>query len=477
MSLDKGSLRKLYEILSTLKYNSERREPLEEILKKFLVEVDPQMDILHESRNLFDRKKELILHSGRMDIHTEFLKAEWFKQECLLLSNIPHHFIPEYVMQKFLAFSEEFERIYTFNVNSLWVFAFKILEYIQFKKATLGSSDEIYKFESKEEYADLGFVKIPSKRYIEQWKNIITLDKDETKRVLSGALSTYEIDKVLEIVSLDFECLPKDPREIRFQSKPILQTNGNLVILTPWYLSRALPSIYENLFKKSSRYLRSKGKPFERMVQNLFKQTPFKALAFNLRYGKNSQFETDAVVRFKKSLWFIEASSHILSLKSLSGNLLSIKTDLKKTIGKCIVQGKRAIEHLNVPFFPRDSVIKGVIIVLDGVYPNLNLNTFLKFFNEKDIPIYIINWFDLVTLVQQPETDLFEDFLLWRTQKPMPVICLDEKDYWGFYFDRYRVLRDIRRAFNSMQKRDIKLFYISYRFNRKDYLQELVKAD
>jgi len=57
-----------------------------------------------------------------------------------------------------------------------------------------------------------------------------------------------------------------------------------------------------------------------------------------------------------------------------------------------------------------------------GVYPNLDLNPFLDYFDEKDVPIYIINWFDLRTLLDQPEIDRAEEFLLWRTKKPMPII-------------------------------------------------------
>lgn len=465
---------KLYEILASIQYNSERRKILEDVLRNYLVERNSNIDIAAEARK--SSTKEL----GIKD-KNEPLKSRLFGQECLLLSNIPHQYIPEYIIQKFSRCSIEFEKIYGFNIDTLWIFAFKLLEYIEFKKNMIHFIDESYIFKSKNEYADVGFMAIPSKTYIEKWRNIITVSLSEIERLFSGVLSIKEIELILQLLSIDIGNLHQDAEHIRFPSTPLFKINDDTVILlTPWYLTRALPSIYESLFKKCKCYLNSKGKTFEKLAQHSLKTLPFKTLTFNAYYGNG--FETDAIIAFKKSFWTVEVSSHPPSLKSLKGDIISINKDLKKTIKKCILQGKRCLEHtddLHLTYFSKNAKTKGILIIVDGTYPQLNMsnmNMVVSFFEEK-IPVYIINWFDLRTLLDQPEIEKFEDFLAWRTQQPMPVVCFDEKDYWGFYFDRYEKETKVKQAFETMKENHNILFYISYRFNNKDYLEKIVDGD
>jgi len=111
--------------------------------------------------------------------------------------------------------------------------------------------------------------------------------------------------------------------------------------------------------------------------------------------------------------------------------------------------------------------------VVDGVYPNLNIEPYSKQSKNNDAPFYVINYFDLRTLIEQPEASKLEEFLLWRTQRPMPILCFDEKDYWNYYFDRYCKLEDIRETFRALQQKEKVLMYNGYRFNRKDYLARM----
>lgn len=100
---------------------------------------------------------------------------------------------------------------------------------------------------------------------------------------------------------------------------------------------------------------------------------------------------------------------------------------------------KRRLQYLKeepLSHFARKGKVAGVLVLVDGVYPQLNMNTALEPFGEKT-PVYVINWFDLRCLLDQPEMNKFEEFLLWRVQQPMPVICFDEKDCWAYYFDNY----------------------------------------
>jgi len=471
-------IKKLYEILSALNYNSERGEFLEDVLLKFLVEKNPQLDIVSEVRALGDKKMASIkksndaIQKGEYS-KSEYLKTEWFTQETMLLSNLSQRFVPDYVLRKFTSYADEFKKRYTFDFNLLWLFAFKFSEYIEFKKMSTGFNDEIYMFKDKQEYADLGFVEVPHSIYTEQWKNVITVNKKELQRIFFGVLSSGDLEKVLEILSIGFDNLPNDPKKVHFSLTPFLQTEDDIILMTPSYLCRSLPLIYELLFKKCKSYLNSKGNTFEKIVQSAFKNTPTQMLCFNVKYGEKNEFEADAVIAFKQSLWIIEASSHLPSMESLKGDLFHVRCDLNKTVKKCLIQGTRAVTKLNTMSLPvpyKDLNCKGIIIVVDGVYPNLNIEPLIEFSLSGNIPTYVINYFDLMTLLDQPECENFEDFLLWRTQKPMPVICFDEKDYWNYYFDRYKVLRDQRDAFKILQEKQSNLYYIGYRFNRKDYL-------
>ncbi|MEM3368496.1 MAG: hypothetical protein QW193_01195 [Nitrososphaerales archaeon] len=473
--VDETFYTKLYEILATRQYNSERTELLEDVLRYFLIKKDLALDIPTKTREIFDEKRNSLKATQNVQNKEKFLKSEWFKQGCLLLSNIPHRYVPEYITEKFTPFATKFKDKFDLNMDSLWLFSFKTMEYVQFKKYMTGFKDGVYKFKSKDEYADLGFVAIPSDSYVEKWKNIVTLSISELERVLSGFMSTYETRKILALLSMNLENLDKDSEFIKFPLKPILKINEDtLILLTPEYTIRALPLNYERIFKEIKEYRESKGISFEALAQNTLKKLPFRSLTFNVKYGNG--YEVDAIVEFQKSIWFVEVTSHPPSDKSLEGNLNSIEKDLKNSIIKCINQGKRCFDYNNelpLLYFFKKAKTKGILVVVDGVYPQLNLNTFISFFEEK-LPVYIINWFDLRTLIDEPELQQFEDFLLWRTQQPMPVISFDEKDYWAFYFDRYVQNEKVRTAFEIMQKKQIRNFYISYRFNNKEYLENLV---
>jgi hypothetical protein len=59
----------------------------------------------------------------------------------------------------------------------------------------------------------------------------------------------------------------------------------------------------------------------------------------------------------------------------------------------------------------------------------------------------------------------------------MPVVSFDEKDYWAFYFDHYEQDNEMKKSFETMKEKYLRCFYISYRFNKKDYLEKLAVGD
>jgi len=451
-----------------MRYNSERIELLEKILVDFLNNPCTDLDITKEVRRIYNEERRR-LSATRKEAFKE-IKKELFRHKCVLLHNIPQEFVLEYILHKFSPFSAYFEDVYGINFHSLYTFAFKLKDYLEYKKCSLGFLDEVYKFKSKKEYADLGFVSIPSRDYIKNWSNIITFSVKEMKRLLPE-ICEKDVEGTIDILSRTV-----GEGNVDIHLKPLLRLDRDtFILLNPNYIIRGLPSIYEFLFKKVRKYVENKGKTFEKLVQLTIKNLPFKLLAYNVEYGKD--YETDAFIKFNKSAWFVEVTSHPPSSRALEGDSKSIKRDLEKSVKRCIRQGERGLENSYrdpLKTLSANTDVKGVIVVLDGTYPQLNMNVLFSFYDEKPFPIYVINWFDLRTLVDQPEVNRFEDFLLWRTGvKPMPILCFDEKDYWAFYFDNYITNRSIRRSFKYLLDKRITVLYISQRFNRKEYLEHI----
>jgi Holliday junction resolvase-like predicted endonuclease len=210
------------------------------------------------------------------------------------------------------------------------------------------------------------------------------------------------------------------------------------------------------------------------MVQSALKALPFELLAYNVSYGDG---ETDAILKFEKSVWFVESTSHFVHAKSLRGDQKSMKDDLQKVVKKNVSQGARAIEYFQShPDFLLGKEKKlGIMVVMDGVYPSLNTTTAISFHEER-FPVYFINWFDFMTLLEQPERSKFEEFLLWRTEQRMPIVCFDEKDPWGYFFD-HRKNPKISKDLIAGEKNIGAVSYISPRFTNKNYLSKIAYED
>jgi hypothetical protein len=332
-----------------------------------------------------------------------------------------------------------------------------------------GFDGSVYQFKSKQEYADLGFISIPPEFYIQAWTDATTMDIGELSRQLRPDLGRNELDYVLNLLCYDLDVRPHTGASLIM--KPFLRLDKNsIVLLVDNYMMRNLPAVYEAQFATIKSYRESKGKAFEELVKQTLRALPFKTLAFNLKYGND--FEVDSVVELQKSNWAVEVTSHPPSLKALQGDSVAIENDLQKSLRKCIDQGKRCLDNMDsypLEYFGKNGKRKAIMVVVDGAYPQLNPTTGTRFHEEKET-IYVINWFDLRTLIEQPELDNLEDFLAWRTTPPMPVICYDERDYWAYYFDRHLKTPQMKETYSIAQQKMLRGFYISARFNDKGYL-------
>jgi hypothetical protein len=181
------------------------------------------------------------------------------------------------------------------------------------KHSTWQVKDLNYKLKSKQEYADLGFVKVPDKEYVNNYIRTSTFTEDELMNKLSPNDST-QVKKALDIISINTN---KDltTEDIIFHIKPIIKIDNIFIAAFPNYLTYNLPIIYEMLFASINKYLNDKGKTFEKLAQGAAKALPIKAITFNPGYL--NKYGTDGAIKFRKSFWALEASSHPQSKEAL----------------------------------------------------------------------------------------------------------------------------------------------------------------
>jgi hypothetical protein len=59
----------------------------------------------------------------------------------------------------------------------------------------------------------------------------------------------------------------------------------------------------------------------------------------------------------------------------------------------------------------------------------------------------------------------------------MPIVCMDERDYWNYYFGTYLNDKKAQETFKIAQEREFRIHYIGNWYNNKDYIEELVKEE
>jgi hypothetical protein len=474
--LSEKLLKTIYTVSATLRFNSERTQVLEKLLKKILLNEMEQVD-------LQDECKKIIL-SEESDIHAIYPSPEFFfKEEDTIFSlSIPVEDAIDYVNKRyFCPYREIFNKHYGFFPDAILVTEYVISEILYKKAQNIKFNPTIYKFKNKKEFGDLSFVVIPTKEYIESWSKISTFTEEEIVNKLleqipleNTDLLKEKVKDILNLISFSIAELKEQP-ELRFQQKPLLKINTyTYVLLTSHYFFKCLPQTYELLFRNCKQYKETKGKVFEKIVLDLLEKIPKSTINKNIHYDS---FELDGLLNLENTSWFVECTSRPPSNRSLLGNSTAIKNDLEKSVLKCEEQAMRAIKNSNHPNIAKYSPQKrkGILILLEGIYPNQNSNTIFQFVpNKENLIRYAINYFDLKIILRQPtfETIFFEDFLLWRTQDNMPVFCFDEKDYWAYFINMKNDYTS-RQAFEECKKKNIKIMYISERFNKKDYLSEM----
>ena len=233
--------------------------------------------------------------------------------------------------------------------------------------------DEVYEFKSGEELFDFSFVQIPPQKYIDNFSKCMFFNVQECMERMPD-VSAIDLQKALH----QFTIGDVESDDVNLLEKPILNIDDKAFqILRPSYLIRGLPQRCRILLKNRERFKRTKGKTFEKVALNLLEMIPRSKLYRNIKYSEG-KYELDGILNFKESTWLVECSSHVPSLSALRGNFKAISNDLDKSFWKCEAQARRALQNIRDPSIARYSKRnkKGVLIIIDGVYPNLNFHRF-----------------------------------------------------------------------------------------------------
>ena len=233
------------------------------------------------------------------------------------------------------------------------------------------------------------------------------------------------------------------------------------------------------MLNKSKSYSTKKGKLFETISLDLITKVPHSKLeGRNILYDA---FELDGLLNLRRSTWFIECKSRDISPESLSGNYNKISKDIERAIKDSVKQGTRAINYKDTKYFSKYKIKNrvGILIILEGIFPNIRLPRIIHT-NPLDSCKYLVcvfNYFELKHILEQTDANMFEEFLIWRSQKNMPIYAFDECDYWAFFNDHYRINKEIKEIFKSQQENNQTTIYTSPRFNDKSYLNKIIENE
>lgn len=461
-------LETVYTISATIFYNSERGSDLEDVLCEYIKKHDEKIDIKTEFKKNIVKKMELF-HSGNL---LKVLFNNYDKMRSVLYDMEEYN---NYLNLFFRPFSKEFKEKWGYDLQLYTLLSSAIYANVILKSRKENFKWDIYEFNSKEEYVNLSFIEIPDLEYRKKWEKIITFNPQE---IIEPLIKYFPKEDVVNVFNtLTFDITSFKEKKIRLSEKPILKiSNESFIILIPKYAISALPQKLYEMFTQVKEYNDKKGKIFEKRALYLIDTIPKCKLHKNIKYDK---YEIDGILNLKNSTWFIECSSHQPDSNSFNNDEERIIYDLEKTVKKCELQAIRAIDNIKHPNIKNkvNSNTHGIFIILDGFYPNLNMEFPLKIVPKTSINRrIIINYFDLSFLMRQPEKDQFEHYLLWRTQDHFPINGEDETDTWTYFLN---LKRDpaYMQGFKFAQEKGTAVNYIGDKFNDKRYLKKIIRKE
>jgi hypothetical protein len=432
MDMDQQVLNNCYDILAVMQFNLERNLLCAEIFRKILLENLQKVNIESLAREVaqknLDRQRNEKKDAGNTSSsdHFNFLDSSF-----ILNTRLENHEVLEYLQSRFFVYNSLFQEEYPLSIEGFVQIASAIEKIMIDRGKKVGFSFQRYQF-GELEFGDIGFVKIPDRKYISKWTRMITFKKQDIIDQLPN--KEINLDFFLNNYSFSQRQLQSEP-DTRFQEYPLFKIDDDTFILAfPFLLITCLPQKLESFLQQIQNYQGLKGKVFENMALDLFENVLCKNFRKNFVYDPQSG-EIDGILEFEERFWLIECKSRPPSLKSLRGDYKVIRSDINKTVNKSEAQFDRALKQIDkLKINPVASRRPGIIVILDGIYPQLNTTSEFHISPTKlKIPRLIINYFDLKEILRQPNSYLFEEFLEWRTEENLPVMCFDEMDYWIFF--------------------------------------------
>lgn len=453
----------LYKILAIGYYNGERRRLCHRLLKQFLNNKSDTFDIDSEiSKMDFELNKDSFIS----DLFSSF--------DSIITSGLaPERFL-EYVKERYGQYEDTFYRTHGLPLSAFIYLAFELVFYIN-DRPELKIVAPVYQFESKEDYANLKFIAYPSQEYINAYKKVFTVNIDDFKNHIIPIAKPF-LDKFISLYSFNLKSVNED---FRIKEYPLLHIDDSLIFVDPSVYLRYISHKIHLLLNGCKNYDAKKGKNFEKMGLDLIEKVPYSKLEDrNIPYNG---YELDGLLNLRRSTWFIECKSRNIRSESLLGDSKKISKDVKKAIKDSIKQGQRAIDNMDCEKLLKYNIkrVKGIIIILEGIFPNIRTPKIMgpNPIDSCKYPVCVFNYFELKKILEQEDSHVFEEFLIWRGQKNMPIYAFDECDYWAYFNDNYRKNKEIKKAFKLSQQKNIVTTYISARFNKKEYLSKLIKED
>ncbi|WP_292373671.1 hypothetical protein [Methanosarcina sp. UBA411] len=463
--MDEFNLNQFYELAAIYHFNPERRNLLQPLIKKLFSEKIDKLDI---HKNIVSNPiYEITNSSSKCDILEDLFK----RYDFVITSNINTKNVIDYINLKYYEYIDVFLKYYNMSLEAFTYISFVIWKDYLDRVIQISEFEE-YQFETKEDYANPNYFGVPDKKYIENWKNISTFRFDEIVEKIYP-FSKDDFTKYLELYSFNITKI-KVELDLRFREYPLFYYGEKVILVDPEAFFFYLPHKIDILLSKTKSYNSTKGRVFENIILDLIDEIPIKKeLKRNLEY---EGFELDGLLNLKHSTWFVECKSRNISTESLKGNRNKIQKDIEKSIRAGIKQGERAISHKDSEFICHLGIknFTGIIVVVEGIFPNLRIKTLLPNnpIDQCKYPVCVFNYFDLRTIVNQHDANLFEDFLIWRSQKDMPIYAFDECDYWDFY-TKMKHDKERKGIFKLAQKNKNIVLYVGDRFNDKRYISKI----
>ncbi len=485
---DKKIVDKVLEFASLIKYNGEKRDFIEKAIKKFLIDPKDDFSIEDEIKKIFKDSGFLDKKEVKRTLSNFFTIDEAFEMyDYILTIDAGIEDLLFYLIEKYTRYDHNLKKEIGVTVTDLIKFSTTLENIYNYDLIAGNYNLNPNIFNSMEEAYYPYNLQYPDEKGKEVSRMASFITKDALLIFLKKGLKEMDmenivknIDFLLGTLSFSREDIIKDPK-IRFQEKPLFRIDKeNYILINEVHLFFGLPYRLDSLLNNYSWYTDKKGKNFERVA--------FKVLGEingNKRIGGEffskvnyGSYESDGLINFKDTSWFVELKGRIPRSDSFKGDLKSVSKDIEKGVEEAEVQALRAIKEaekkgkLGVREVRQN---KGILIITEGMYPNLNQNTVMDFKRkDENYPRYIISFLTLMEILRQHDIYYLKQFLEWRSDPEMPIYCFSELDYWD-YFTSMQSGLDKKEGYELSKKNHNKIIFNGKRFNAPKFIKNLDK--